>query len=420
MKLKIATISLCIILSLSINAQEKSVKDGYSFGALPVLTMDSDFGFMYGAMARIFNYGDGSSYPDYQDYYNVLISRYASGCGRYEGSLETSRFIKGMRINLAIGYKDKQLSSFYGYNGYESEYHQEWINRESDSYRSRMFYNTQEDIFSTSISFESNKEGEYAKWGIGMKLNYCNIYSVDVESINRRKSKESDYLPLQSEVPYFFEIYRDELNLIKPEETKGWVNSIYLAFLYDKRDNRMNTMDGIYFKTTASLFPKFAGNGYNFMSVSADFRQYIKIIQDRITFAYRIYYNQTVGDAPFRYYFNNTAGGMYSIRGVNYSRIMAKGYAFSNLELRTRPFYFNLLKGRRFVGINLYYDAGLSVSRLPLPESLVETSESIHSGAGGSLMLGFSPNFAINMMLAKALDSRDGTIGFGFDVSLTF
>ena len=79
-----------------------------------------------------------------------------------------------------------------------------------------------------------------------------------------------------------------------------------------------------------------------------------------------------------------------------------------------------MFKEKRFVGINLFYDAGVVVDKLNIPESVVKDKDSIHSGVGGSLLIGLSPNFGVNIMIAKALDPRDGSLGFGFDMALTF
>ena len=52
-------------------AQEKDstktkVKKGWTFGALPVVAFDTDVGLQYGALVNLFDYGDGTIYPDYR------------------------------------------------------------------------------------------------------------------------------------------------------------------------------------------------------------------------------------------------------------------------------------------------------------------------------------------------------------------
>ena len=42
------------------------VKKGWTFGALPSIGYNTDLGFQYGALAEVYYYGDGSTFPQYQ------------------------------------------------------------------------------------------------------------------------------------------------------------------------------------------------------------------------------------------------------------------------------------------------------------------------------------------------------------------
>ncbi len=44
---------------------QEEAKDGWNFGALPAVSFDTDLGFQYGALVNLFDYGDGSGYPNY-------------------------------------------------------------------------------------------------------------------------------------------------------------------------------------------------------------------------------------------------------------------------------------------------------------------------------------------------------------------
>ena len=56
---------LVLILTLALVAEENNVKTGWSFGGVPAIAYDTDTGFKYGALANIYNYGDGFTYPEY-------------------------------------------------------------------------------------------------------------------------------------------------------------------------------------------------------------------------------------------------------------------------------------------------------------------------------------------------------------------
>jgi hypothetical protein len=46
--------------------QKEKTKKGFSFGAVPAIGFDSDLGFLYGALANFYDYGDGTIYPFYK------------------------------------------------------------------------------------------------------------------------------------------------------------------------------------------------------------------------------------------------------------------------------------------------------------------------------------------------------------------
>ena len=65
---------------LPIPAQKNEIiKTGWNFGPLPVVGFDSDLGFQYGLCCDIFNYGDGTNYPQYNYKINVEASTYTKG-----------------------------------------------------------------------------------------------------------------------------------------------------------------------------------------------------------------------------------------------------------------------------------------------------------------------------------------------------
>ncbi|MFW5721214.1 MAG: hypothetical protein ACOCWW_02380 [Bacteroidota bacterium] len=65
-------------LTTSKNKEEK-IKDGWTFGAVPVVAYDSDLGFKYGGLVNFYNYGKPSTYPEYQQSIYVEISRTTKG-----------------------------------------------------------------------------------------------------------------------------------------------------------------------------------------------------------------------------------------------------------------------------------------------------------------------------------------------------
>jgi len=114
------TFSILIItmLGLTLSAQEKKVKTGWKFGgALPTITFDSDLGFQYGALVEFFNYGDGSTYPDYFDYCYYFPELYyqwvlATQSPRYHPSLLFLPSLRLARFGLAAPPSYLELNLF--------------------------------------------------------------------------------------------------------------------------------------------------------------------------------------------------------------------------------------------------------------------------------------------------------------------
>ena len=66
--------------------KEKSeVRTGWTFGILPSVAYDADKGFQYGVLANVYDFGDGSVYPDYFHslYFEAAYTTKRSGLFRF-------------------------------------------------------------------------------------------------------------------------------------------------------------------------------------------------------------------------------------------------------------------------------------------------------------------------------------------------
>ena len=68
--------TLALILPVQAKDNKDIIKTGWNFGPLPVVGFDSDLGFQYGVCCDIFNFGNGSNYPQYDYKINVEASTY--------------------------------------------------------------------------------------------------------------------------------------------------------------------------------------------------------------------------------------------------------------------------------------------------------------------------------------------------------
>ena len=117
---KICSFIAAIIFSVPFMAQESEIiKSGWNFGPLPVVGFDSDLGFQYGVCCDIFNYGDGTNYPQYDYKINIEASTYTKGSYPVEiFSLEDNidiiydayiEFAKNLNTDLAVELEDKLI-----------------------------------------------------------------------------------------------------------------------------------------------------------------------------------------------------------------------------------------------------------------------------------------------------------------------
>ena len=436
---------------LSLVGQEKKEKVGWKFGgALPATTYDSNLGFQYGALVEFFNYGNPSVYPDFLDHTYTEVSRFTKGSGIYRMMYESNHLIGKTYLCVDLSYLPDKAYDFYGFNGYESVFNNNWMKDLDDgSYRSRMFYRLERNQFRIKADLQGKISGEHLKWGAGFAFQNFSVGSVDIDRLNKGKDPD-DQLPQVTDEPGLYEIYRDSLGIISANEADGgWINTLKAAIVWDSRDNRPNPMKGIWSELGVEIAPSFMGNDWGFSKFYITHRQYFTIKENDLSFVYRLGYQTTLsGTVPFFYQSqvitsrltgatNEGLGGSSTLRGVLRNRVVGDGFLLGNFELRWKPVYFRFLKQDCYLGINAFYDFGIITDKIELPGNL-ETrfdnnlknydfddffnpgSESLHQCAGISIMPVMNQNFVIAIDLGKSFNKQDGNIGFSFGLNYLF
>ena len=62
-----------------LTADGKTIKKGWNVAPFPSIGYNSDIGFTIGALCELFNYGDGSTYPQYRHKFNGEASYSTKG-----------------------------------------------------------------------------------------------------------------------------------------------------------------------------------------------------------------------------------------------------------------------------------------------------------------------------------------------------
>ncbi|HLN21687.1 MAG TPA: BamA/TamA family outer membrane protein [Bacteroidales bacterium] len=438
------------IVALSATSQDKKVKTGWKFGgALPAVTYDTDLGFQYGALFEFFNYGDGSRYPDFFDHTYTEVSRFTKGSGIYRFMYESNHIIPGVHWTSDLSYLPDQASHFYGFNGYEAVFNKKWMDDEDPDYRTRMFYRFERNQFRFKNDFQGKLAGENIQWSAGFAFQNFDLGSVNIDKLNKGKKEQ---LPSVTDMPGLFERYRS-LNLIPEDQAHGgWVNTVKVGIAWDSRDNRPNPMRGLWTEAGIEMAPGFMGNDWAFSKFYLTHRQYFTIIENDLSFVYRLGYQTTIsGKSPFFYQSqvitsmltgatNEGLGGASTLRGIMRNRVVGDGFLFGNLELRWKPVRFNLFNQDIYIGLNAFYDAGLVTNSIDLPSNLRSVfegdeilfpsdsysdyfnpgAEKLHQSAGISIMPVMNENFVIAVDIGKAFNKQDGNIGFSIGLNYLF
>ena len=432
------------------NEKGELIKKGWNFGPLPVVGFNSDLGFQYGACVDIFNYGDGSRYPKFDYKMNLEVSAYTKGSLNLRFYGDYYNLIPNSRLFVDAGYFTDKRFEFYGFNGFASPYYNDLYVLKQQSFENfnpnfnSIFYRMDRKQFRFNSSLRSKFGfGEHFYYGVGLSYFNYNMGRINIHN--------EEYL--YDEQMTLYELYR-ESGLIRANEADGGnVTQVKLAFIYDSKNHDSDPTQGAYFEATLTGAPDIIdGEGYSHITFNAVWQQYIPIVEENLTFAYRLVtQNVIAGEIPYYAMFNSNMlfykkmstdamGGANSVRGINRNRVIGAGYAWLNAEFRWKVAGFQFINQNWNIALNPFFDAGIVTQSYRLEEQKTawETieknynisgyeenliysgeKEGLHTSAGCGLKLIMNRNFIISAEAAKALDARDGKgmkvyIGFNY------
>ena len=462
---KLFTTLLIVILTFSLTAQENGktlnengeiIKKGWNYGPLPVVGYNSDLGFQYGACVDIFNYGDGSKYPNYDFKINFELSTYTKGSSIIRSYSYWNNIIPKGKLFADFGYFIDKKFDFFGFNGYAAPYYKDIaanycavLNR-SDNYpyyfdisepgmKESGFYALNRKQFRAVMSMQQ-QIGDVKNLYYGIGLGY---YNYDFQRLNIKKYENQMTL---------YEMYCESGIIRDDEKSGGNVTQFKVGIIYDSKNYENDPTSGMYFEATLTAAPDFIDrHGYDHLAFTGVFHHYIPVVGDKLTFGYRLgTQNVIAGDIPFYAMMNTNLmfykkiyteayGGSTTGRGINRNSVIGQGVAWLNAELRWRITNFKFINQNWCVAINPMFDAGMVTQTFRLEEQkkamellkdhmtgdwdedLIYSGkeESLHTSAGCGLKLIMNKNFVVSAEFAKALNKLDGEgmrayIGFNY------
>ena len=374
---RLILLSVMLLSVIVTSAQEKKeiTKTGYNFGPLPAVAYDADKGFQLGALLNIYDFGDGSTYPNTRQQWYFEASFFTKGSQLFVVSYDNRFLIPGVRWSSALTITNDKAMDFYGFNGYMSYYDNERValgkdkdNMENYIYTPKYRVNRLAVLFKTD--FVGNIWDNKFFWEAGYHLSYFGQGYNEQSALNYDKinKNKKDYKVFPEDEPTVFDLYR-QWGIIPENEAWGGLNStVRLGLLFDTRDKEGAPSRGIWAEAHAMLAPEWLGTTNPYYRYSVTFRHYVPIVKnDILTFAYRLNYEGTFGrKAPYYVlpflttigpsYDRDGMGGYRTVRGIMRNRVQGLDVASYNVELRWRFVSFTLWKQNISFGLSAFSD----------------------------------------------------------------
>jgi outer membrane protein assembly factor BamA len=404
--------------------KEEIIKTGWNFGPLPVVGFDSDLGFQYGLCCDIFNYGNGTNYPQYDYKINVEASTYTKGSSilRTYGDFKT--LIPDGKLFFDITYFNAPKFGFYGYNGYATKFDPDLIFPAGLPEDTKTGYNfMSRNQFRALASIRKTITGNLS-WAAGLAF-----YHIKTDRLNLKEYEGQMTL---------YDAYIAQGLIRDDEKNGGNVTQLRAGLVYDSRNHDSDPTRGENIELSLVYAPDLIdAGGYSNLGVHLSLCQYLPIFSDRLTFAYRAlvqaklwgeipyYFTNNINSMFFRKMYTEGLGGNASVRGLNRNGVLGDGFLMLNTELRWRIYDFKFINQNWQIATNPFFDLGKIIQPYRLDEQkaaigMYQGDESKpHFTAGLGIKLIMNHNMVISFEGGKPFNSNDGTglwtnIGFNY------
>ena len=410
----------------------EKIKEGFNLGGVPAVAYDSDLGFLYGLVLNLYDYGDGSKYPQYDQSLYMEWSRTTKGSGKNILRYDNRILIPNTRMKLELNYLTEQAIDFYGFNGYNAYFNSNYLDKTKDDYISRLYYRHARQMLLAKADFEGKLFYQNLRWLAGISHYNISVNSVDINELNKGKNEE-DILPDTASV---YDKYVEWGVIPESEKNGGKTNLLKLGVVYDTRDIEASPGKGIWTEAIILTAPKFILNEHPYTKLSLTHRQYFTLLPKKLVLAYRLNYQNVIsGDIPFYmmpFYIRSKderdgIGGAKTLRGILRNRVIGDATALGNIELRYT--FLRKVIGNQNISLTLsgFSDAarvlkkhkfstdGVTDSygktRLENINEINYEEEKFHISYGAGLHIALNTNFIIAIDYGMANNPKDGEKG---------
>jgi len=423
---KLSILFIASALSVNLMAQkDEIIKTGWNFGPLPVVGFDSDLGFQYGLCCDIFNYGNGSNYPKYDFKINLEASTYTKGSSILRSYGDFKTLIPDGKFFYDVTYFNAPKFGFYGFNGLATPYREDFKVGGDPTAKSGFNFMSRNQLRALA-SVQKQLSGPL-NWAAGIAFYHIGTGRLNLSEYNGQATLFDEYVAA---------------GLIRENEKDGGnVTQFKAGLTYDTRDHDSDPTSGLNLEATLVFAPDIIdGNGYSNLGFTFMGSQFIPVMSDRLTFAYRVllqtklwgeipyYFTNNINTLFFRKLYTEGLGGNASVRGINRNGVLGDGFAMLNAELRWRALDFKFINQNWTVALNPFLDAGRTIQPYRLDEQKAfpqggniwsGNEDGMHYTGGLGFKLIMNHNMVVSFEAAKAMSSNDGSglwtnIGFNY------
>ncbi|MGM9736063.1 MAG: BamA/TamA family outer membrane protein [Candidatus Cryptobacteroides sp.] len=441
------------------NEKGEIIKTGLNFGPLPVVAFDNDRGFQYGALLNIYNFGDGSSYPNPKSYWYIEGSAYTKGSMKFVLNYEKKNLFPGVRMCAGVGYYSDKALDFYGFNGFQSNYDMDFIgdyvtfddSKQGVKLQSKYdnkgsipkgFYRHGRQFVKAKVDF-IGKILEHFYWEASYNFMWTGINAFTPKGYTTFDSIVEGGTSL-------YDLYRTWGIISDDEAEGGFTSAVRLGLMYDSRNVENNPTRGIWAEGHVIAAPKWLGTTHPNYKFSVTMRQYIPLGTEKVVFAYRLGYEGFFTDAPWYslplYTFIGPSndydgfGGYRTVRGLMLNRVQGLQTGFYNAEIRYRFIDFKLWNQNIAFAVSAFCDGAHVFKEYDLskksdifiadPEDpsrdlydrFIDTSrrDGFHGAAGVGLRFIMNQNFIVAFEYARCFNSQDGKGAFYINTGFLF
>lgn len=429
MKKNILVVSCMLLLILlsfpALNAQD-NVGKRWKMGAVPAIAYDADMGFRYGALANFYDHGkDMELFPRYRHSLYVEWSHTTKGNDIKQMKYDSEYLIPKVRVTALARLETEKAMDFYGFNGYEALFNPSFTDLTSEDYITRMYYRMNFRSLRLKADFQGNLMDRKLRWYAGVAHYNLKIGSVDIAEINEGKD-EADQLP---DVNGLYDEYIEAGIIPADQASGGSTTSVKLGLVADTRDKEANPNRGIWSEAFLIAAPSFIGNSNPYTGLVITHRQYFPIIENRLTFAYRLNYQTTLSGSmpwymmaykPDTYVSWNGLGGSKTLRGIMRNRVIGEGAVLGNFEFRWKFANFKFIGQDWYLALSPFVDAAKITKKYALQPNQTGDPDGVHVSYGAGIHIALNENFIIAVDYGFAADKRDGTKGLYIGLDFLF